>query len=351
MNEVKLRESNFELLRIMLMIGIIFFHYSDVGCSDLDYSNGLVINTAFERMFEIGGGIGNCSFMILTGYFLSKSNFRFEKLLKLWGQVFFYSVGLYLLSIWMGLHSFDKNSFKQVLFPITSNQYWYFTAYVIIFFLSPAMNVAVERLEKRQIIVMMLAMTWFFSLITLKGYYSSISDNRIGTMALLYLIGAYIRKYYSPKSRRAMRIEATAAVVLFDFLTFFCVFFDKYTWLANIVPRRRDLVWGIEKTPVIVLSALIFLVFKNIDVKLNRLINWLAGSTFGVYLLHVNVYIGRFIWFNLCKTTDYYMRCDMILHNIICVLLIFSVATITDKLRIYLLERPIMALLSRKRIL
>lgn len=31
------RESNFELLRIIAMIGIILFHYSDHGCNDISF--------------------------------------------------------------------------------------------------------------------------------------------------------------------------------------------------------------------------------------------------------------------------------------------------------------------------
>ena len=51
------RESNFELLRIIAMIGIILFHYSDHGCNDISFGNALSINVAFEYVTRIGGGV------------------------------------------------------------------------------------------------------------------------------------------------------------------------------------------------------------------------------------------------------------------------------------------------------
>ena len=82
------RESNFELLRIIAMIGIILFHYSDHGCNDISFENALSINVAFEYVTRIGGGVGNCIFMLLTGYFMSQSKFRINKLLK-YGEKYF----------------------------------------------------------------------------------------------------------------------------------------------------------------------------------------------------------------------------------------------------------------------
>ena len=52
----KERMSNFELLRIVAMIGIVFFHYSDHGCASITVSNSLDSNYIFQSLFRIGGG-------------------------------------------------------------------------------------------------------------------------------------------------------------------------------------------------------------------------------------------------------------------------------------------------------
>ena len=55
----KERSSNFELLRILVMLRIILFHYSDHVCNDITYENALYANTAFEYFCRLGGGLGN----------------------------------------------------------------------------------------------------------------------------------------------------------------------------------------------------------------------------------------------------------------------------------------------------
>ena len=85
----KERASNFELLRIIVMFGIVLFHYSDHSCNDITYANALPSNTVFEYFCRIGGGLGNCVFMILSGYFMLKSQFKLNpylwKTLADWG--------------------------------------------------------------------------------------------------------------------------------------------------------------------------------------------------------------------------------------------------------------------------
>lgn len=62
LQNIKKRESNFELLRIISMFGIILFHYSDHGCNDITYDNALPVNAAFEYCCRIGGGIWKLCF-------------------------------------------------------------------------------------------------------------------------------------------------------------------------------------------------------------------------------------------------------------------------------------------------
>lgn len=55
------RETNFELLRIAAMFGIVLFHYSDHGCSDITYENALWQNAAFVYVCRIGGDLETVS--------------------------------------------------------------------------------------------------------------------------------------------------------------------------------------------------------------------------------------------------------------------------------------------------
>lgn len=337
----KERESNFELLRIIVMFGIILFHYSDHGCNDISYDNALAINNAFECFCRIGGGLGNCVFMIMTGYFMSKSQFRIEKALKIWGQVFFYSALSYIVACSFEVTYLSKKDLVEALLPITSNQYWYFTAYMIIFFLSPVMNCAVEKLEKKQLCLLLVALFWFFSVIPTIGYAYTISGDRVGVMIFLYFIGAYIRKYYSIKTKMGFKIELVLTFFAIVLLSVFSIFWEKSSYLQFLTSDRFGLIWGIEKAPIIICSVLFFLVFKNINIRSNKVINWIAASVFGVYLLHMNNWTTGVIWNDFCKTKEYYKASNMIPHVLLCTLLIFIICTVIDKIREYVIERPL----------
>lgn len=247
----------------------------------------------------------------------------------------------YLFACSLELVLLSRNNLIKVLLLITSNQYWYFTAYIIILILSPIINLAFDKLSHKQIMFTIIGLLYFFSIMATLGYTASLSENRIGTIILLYCIGAYIRKYHSHKSKNCLFIELLLAFLFLTLLSSTSILYDKYTFFQKIALDRFFLVWGVEKTPIIIFSTLVFLIFKNLSIKPNKFINWIAASAFGVYLLHMNTWTTNYIWNNLCRTKDYYQSPNMIVHVLICCFMIYIICTAIDKLRIYLLERPI----------
>ena len=336
-----LRDSNFELLRIILMLSIILFHYSDHGCTDISYENSLAYNNAFECFCRVGGGLGNCCFMIMTGFFSSTSQFKVKKVVRIWSQVFFYSFVSYVLACTLEITYLKREDLIDSLLPITSNQYWYFTAYIIVIFASPLMNYGIERMEKKQLQLLLLSMLWFFSIMPTCEYYYTTSDDRIGVMMLLYLAGGYIRKYHKERNSKALKYEVFLMMILLLCFSMFSIFYEMNDVLQEMAIDRFYFIGSVEKTPIIVLSIIFFLIFKNLNVRSNEVINWMASSTFGVYLLHMNKWTTPIIWEKMCRAKDYYMSKSMIFHVVVCTILIYVICTAIDKLRCYLIETPV----------
>ena len=81
--EVKKRDSNLELYRIILMILIIAHHY--VVNSDLIniiLSNISNCKSIFLLIFGAWGKIGINCFILISGYFMCKSNIKIKKLVS-----------------------------------------------------------------------------------------------------------------------------------------------------------------------------------------------------------------------------------------------------------------------------
>lgn len=89
------RNTNIEILRIIAILLIVISHYSVHNVTNVkELSFG--INKILLQMMTLGN-IGSELFMLITGYYLiNSSKVKLSKLLKLWLQIIFYSVGSYL---------------------------------------------------------------------------------------------------------------------------------------------------------------------------------------------------------------------------------------------------------------
>ena len=81
----KPRSSNLELYRIILMLGIIAHHYVvNSGLKELMAANPTSLNSIYLYIFGWFGKTGINCFLLITGYFMCKQNFSWQKLLKLY---------------------------------------------------------------------------------------------------------------------------------------------------------------------------------------------------------------------------------------------------------------------------
>ena len=72
---VKERESNIELYRIVLMLLIIAHHYVvNSGLLNVIYTNQVNSNSIFWIIFGAWGKVGINCFVLITGYYMCKSN-------------------------------------------------------------------------------------------------------------------------------------------------------------------------------------------------------------------------------------------------------------------------------------
>ena len=83
----KERNSSFELLRIISMVLIVSFHY--VYHAGFDFLAPFSPRLYFIQCIDMGGNLGVNLFVLISGYFLCKSTFKWQKIIKLELQVLF----------------------------------------------------------------------------------------------------------------------------------------------------------------------------------------------------------------------------------------------------------------------
>ena len=114
------RNSNIELLRIIAMIMIIAHHFSVHG--EFYYgAERVTVTRLWVQFLAMGGKIGVNIFILISGYFLiCASDIKTSKVIRLWLQVFSYSVAIYAVFVCLGLAPFQGKTLMGRLLPIGS---------------------------------------------------------------------------------------------------------------------------------------------------------------------------------------------------------------------------------------
>lgn len=142
MNQKRIiRQSNFELLRIVCMYNILLCHMLFHGC------NGLQLNPCVSKVSVVAEAFLSFhvnAFLLISGYFGIR--FHFKGLLKFILPCAFYSVLIYLLFECSGdLNSININGFlKRFVFICRESPWWFVEKYFYLFLTAPIFNIALK---------------------------------------------------------------------------------------------------------------------------------------------------------------------------------------------------------------
>lgn len=337
----KERQSNFEVLRIISMVLIVMSHCDELfGLADL-YSITIGVNKIITDMLHIGGQIGVGCFVLISGYFMIEKNITVKKILKLAGEVWFYTIGIWAVWLIYGLYNNDINiigCIKETIcafFPIVSGHYWFVTAYVILMILSPFFNKLIFSLTQKEYRNLLISVVMIF--VVLKGGLPKVifgmSDRRLIPVFIMYFIAGYIKRFRKEKKNNARKHFSIA-------LTFYLLLFVLF-YLITLIGVKLDsqaileyrYFYGELNSPlIVVICTEMFITIFETDISYNKIINKIAGCTFGVYLIHSN----RIMYGVLQKCFPIYKEQKSLyifLYSVIAVLTIYVFCTIVDFIR------------------
>ncbi len=344
----KTRNTSFELLRIIAMFSITICHLATHGKFDFDL-NTLSLPRFWWYFIELGGNFGVNVFVLISGYFLIFDNsgtFNIKKILKLWGQVFFYSMLIYVTFGLCGISEFSVLSFIKSFFPMTFGSYWFASTYFVLYLLHPFLNMFLSRMDKitfQRLLVLLLIMWCVIPSFTFSEYQS----NKLLWFITLYSLAAYIRFF-----------GLNPIISLRHYICFF-ILSSLLRFLSGIVliiigthitfaATHALAFYGIQSVLTLLSALSIFMVFKSINLGYHKWINIIASATFGVYLIHDNRIIRKFLWEELFKVNSYSNSALLIPYSICVVLLIYTVCTIIDLLRQILFEKAFLYVIENK---
>ncbi len=334
------RSSNFELMRIVLMVAMVAHHYVvNSGLEQLYELPGLQPDMLFLQIFGMFGKTGINCFTLLTGYFMVTSRVNLRKFLKVYLEVKFYYIGFYLLFLLTGYEAFSFVTLKQALFNVIYEVNWLYTGtYIVFFLLIPVCNCVIRHITKVQY---RYTLAFGFVYYTLISTFTELDTfSYLGWMAVMYFLGGYIRLYKEKWTESLSGALAGLGISLV--LMCLSIGYIDVNGLGGNACAYYYFVNDSHKILALCCSVCIFLVFKNLKIPQNRRINQVAASTFGILLIHTNSHaMRRFLWKDVFDNTGAYMQGNIVLHALVTVALVFGVSLLIDMARIRWVERPL----------
>lgn len=339
------RMVNLELLRCIAMMMVVVLHYLGKGglLGDITAGN-LNVTQMVAWVLEAFCIVAVNVYMLISGYFLSNSSFKLSRLITLWLQVWFYSVGIGLLGAATGLlpaEEFNTHYLLTLLFPITMEHYWFMTAYLFLYLFLPFVGMAVRKMTKGQMQIALGGLLLVFSIS------KSVLPIRLATdqkgydciwYLCVFLAAAYIRRFgiaFLKKRWQCICLYVGACVLIFA----------ESMCLHQIYLRTGSLALimnvALEYNHVFPFLAAVglFMTFLMTDVsgKIAKLAKSVAPYTLGVYLLHENMGV-RYAWQNWFGANKISSVIELALYTLAAVVIVFSIGILVDWIRAWIMK-------------
>lgn len=143
---IGVRQSKFELLRIICMVGVITGHALQ-SLYELHTANFSVLNTAQILLMNICIVAVNC-FVMISGYFRIRQSWK--GITGLWMQLLFYAVVSFMLCLWLKPEQSLLVGIKRIIFPLSESGLWFIAAYVGLYLMAPLLNAALDHQSRQQ---------------------------------------------------------------------------------------------------------------------------------------------------------------------------------------------------------
>ncbi len=265
------RQSNFELLRLVSMIMVMLGHASGY-VEEGDLAGAYGVSKLFVNQLCL---VSVDVFVMISGWFGIRASAKGA--FKLLFQVWFLALLCFFVFYALGLPvSFKKDLLPYLLF---GSGYWFVVSYLVLYALSPVLNAFVEHATKKEFVSTLTAFlltAFVFGFLLDKGHF----DLGFSPLSFigLYLLARYSRLYPG----KLFSLNKTMDILIYLGATVISalLFWGGYKWFGMGFHLNHN------DSPLNIVAALyLLLYFSKIQFQ-SRFVNWLAASAFAMYLIH-----------------------------------------------------------------
>ena len=336
----KARQANIELLRIIAMLMVVTLHYLIKGQAAISLEQDTGILNLLLWFLKAMCIVTINVYVLISGYFLVEAKWKLSRLLTLWLQVMFYSLGVPLVCLALGIgevNTWGVYDWVNVLFPVQMEQYWFITAYVVFYLLVPVLSMGVKKMTREQHGFVIAGLLLVFSVpksILPIGIPTDRYGYDYGWFVCLFMVASYIRIYGIPflNHKKKSFLIYFASVCGIWGISLLCGILSRkglsFTYAMNMTYCYNHIL-------VLVASVALFCGFQYIKIpqgKIADVICKVSPYTLGVYLLHENQAI-RTQWQVMAGIEQVRNGFEIFPHMIITVFAIFIAGVLVDFVR------------------
>ena len=252
------------------------------------------------------------SFVLLCGYFQSKSKFKFSKVISINNSTWFYKSLFMIVALFLIKYTtfpiegdFEKITVLKTFSWLDHGIYWYIDCYLVLYLISPLLNKIIDNSSKKELQRIILLLFLLFSIIpiiTLEETIYTRNGHSVTSFILLYFVGAYLRiypikeNYYFKKMSNTLRKTIFIIIILVSSISLVAcrlisMNISTYGVVMNHIAQILNTNYLSFGGPILIIESIAyFLLFESINLK-SKFVNKVAKYSLGVYLIHENVLV------------------------------------------------------------
>ena len=199
MNNLKIRNSNIELLRLIAMFFILTGHYAS-------YSGLLETTTGANQVFMFLTGsaarISVSVFLIIGIWYMVDQPFHAERAVKLYGEIWFYGV---IISAAFCVFQLPVSGYSVIrtAVPFFLRSTWFGTAYISLILVAPLLNRVLE-INKRTLRSLLILLAFITVPFVSMGGFTDTWLDVIFYFMYIYILVGYYKKYLHERAQRTL---------------------------------------------------------------------------------------------------------------------------------------------------
>lgn len=336
----KTRDSNIELYRIIAML-LIVMHHLILHSGTIEIASGeQSVSAMLANLLGMWGKIGINCYLMITGYYICTSNISLRKWLKLLLWIWFYNALINSIFMLTGYVDFTIHTLLRVFLPISRVGNQFASTFVVFYLFIPFLNIAINNMSKQMYQYLLMLVVLIFIVLPYFPVYT-INFNYLLWFACVYLFAAYLRLHYNQNNHN------------WGIATIICVCLS----ITSVVVGTYSRLWQpfylvADSNALLALPTAIcsFMYMKQVKIGINKVINTIAASCFGVLLIHDNSSImHQWLWHDAIQVSGLYYQSilSFVVKAFLIVFIVYTICTLIDMIRLYVIEKPIFKIADR----